>query len=179
MTRIPTAELLALKEQMTPGPWKWWTSNSWRRLSSVTQEGGVICPYVCRDGHPDLSVSIADAKIIEITPDLITEVLALRALLEQAEAALDDVEETLRLVEHPAFPDPQHHQEVKTLGMRIGFGALMTTASAGWRETLETDGYPVGGEFVSGPCHGTVISSLSRLRTTLAALRQNREASHG
>ena len=59
----------------TPGPWRWWTSNSWRRLSSDhrnhPQDGGVLCPTVSRsDGHPDLIVSDADMALIAAAPDL-------------------------------------------------------------------------------------------------------------
>lgn len=37
----------------TPGPWKWWTSNSFLRLSSQAtgKDGGVIDFYVMKDGH--------------------------------------------------------------------------------------------------------------------------------
>lgn len=36
----------------TPGPWKWWTSNSFLRLSSQAtgKDGGVIDSYVMKDG---------------------------------------------------------------------------------------------------------------------------------
>jgi len=90
-----------------------------------------------------------------------------KARIERLQAALREAEETLRLVEHPAFPDPAHHQAVKALGLRIGFGALMSTASAAWRETLEADGYTSGGEYVAGPCFGTVASCLAKIRAAL------------
>jgi hypothetical protein len=83
-------------------------------------------------------------------------------------AALTECEEVLRLSEHPAFPDPLYHEEVKALGRRIGFGALMTTASAGWREVLAEHGYPAGGEFVAGPCFATLQSTLAQVRAALA-----------
>ena len=54
--------------KVTPGPWRWWTSCSWRRLSSVAtgKEGDVACPYVSKtDGHPDLNISEADMQFIE------------------------------------------------------------------------------------------------------------------
>ena len=57
----------------TPGPWEWWTSNSWRRL--VHQIGGtqipVLTPYVCRDGHPDLQCSAGNMALIASAPDLL------------------------------------------------------------------------------------------------------------
>lgn len=57
----------------TKGPWKWWTSNSFRRLSGPDgKDGGVLCPTVSRsDGHPDLIVSKADMALIESAPDLL------------------------------------------------------------------------------------------------------------
>lgn len=68
----------------TPGPWKWRTSNSWRRLSSEhrdhPREGAVLCPVVARDGHPDLSVSESDMALIAAAPDLLE---ALKAMVEQ------------------------------------------------------------------------------------------------
>jgi len=63
--------------KFTPGPWQWWTSNSWRRLTAHNlpgrgygQEGDVLCPIVARDGHPDLVVKMADATLIAAAPDL-------------------------------------------------------------------------------------------------------------
>lgn len=93
------------------------------------------------------------------------------ALLLEAEKALEEAEETLGLVEHKAFPDPAHHETVKALGRRIGFGALMSTAEAGWREVLQESGVPSGGEFVSGPCRVTVDTCLAKIRSTLSKIR--------
>ncbi|WP_028732126.1 hypothetical protein [Rhizobium leguminosarum] len=95
---------------------------------------------------------------------------------ERLREALTEAEETLRLVEHPAFPDPEYHQQVKDLGNRIGFGALMSTASAAWREILAEKGYPIGGEFVAGPCHGTVVDTLAKIRAALSQHRKRSEA---
>ena len=92
---------------------------------------------------------------------------ATKAKLEAAENALSEAEDTLRLAERPAFPDPDYHEHVKKLGMAIGFGALMTTASAGWREFLLAKGMPTGGEFVAGPSHATVVSTLKKVRAVL------------
>lgn len=116
-------------------------------------------------------------------PDLVTALRALRAEVERqsvtisditrerddAREALVDAEEVLSLVEHPAHPDPWYHAEVKALGQRIGFGALMTTASAGWREIAAANGDPTSGVFVAGPCIGTVQGTLRRIRSALTA----------
>lgn len=66
---IPTpeqiAELRALSAAATPGPWIWWTSNSFRRLGTPDRDGCVLYGYVQRsDGHPDVQVSEADAALI-------------------------------------------------------------------------------------------------------------------
>lgn len=57
----------------TPGPWKWWTSNSWKRLKREAAgiSTTVLEPYVCRDGHPDCTVSEADMHLIAAAPDLL------------------------------------------------------------------------------------------------------------
>lgn len=86
--------------------------------------------------------------------------------------ALMDAEEVLSLVERPAFPDPLYHEEVKRLGLRIGFGALMSTASAGWAEASAAEGYPTSGAFVAGPCIGTVHATLKRIRAALSLAPQ-------
>lgn len=81
--------------------------------------------------------------------------------------ALVDAEETLALMEAPSREDPQYGAEVRALGNRIGFGALMSSASASWSRMLEASGVPGGGAFVSGPCHGTVLNTLRRVREAL------------
>lgn len=58
----------------TPGPWAWWTSNSWRRLYATGpqhQNVSVLSPVVCRDGHPDLVVSESDMALIVAAPELL------------------------------------------------------------------------------------------------------------
>ena len=61
-----------MDREWTKGPWKWWTSNSWRRLKrddrGVTQN--VLEPCVCRDGHPDCIISDDDMALIAASPDL-------------------------------------------------------------------------------------------------------------
>lgn len=59
--------------EYTPGPWKWWTSNSFLRLSSKAtgKDGGVIDSYVMSDGHSSLSVTYADMALIAAAPELL------------------------------------------------------------------------------------------------------------
>lgn len=66
-----------MKEKFTPGPWQWWTSNSWLRLTAhnlpggqYKQEGDVICPVVATDGHPNLIVTQANANLVAAAPEL-------------------------------------------------------------------------------------------------------------
>lgn len=67
----------------TPGPWQWWTSNSFLRLSSQAtgKDGGVIDSYVMRDGHPSLRVSKQDMALIAAAPDLLE---ALQNIVKEA-----------------------------------------------------------------------------------------------
>jgi len=69
----------------TPGPWKWWTSNSWRRLKrddlGITQN--VLEPYVARDGHPDLTVNEADMALIAAAPLMYEALLAADGHLQE------------------------------------------------------------------------------------------------
>ncbi len=51
----------------------------------------------------------------------------------------------------------QHKQLVRQLGEAIGYGNLMSLASDGWREALERDGFPSGGEFSLGPCVAMLV----------------------
>jgi hypothetical protein len=81
--------------------------------------------------------------------------------------ALQECIDVLALVEHPRREDPQYGVEVAALGDRIGYGALMSSASASWRKRLKEDGYPVGGEFVAGPCQATVTRALRMAREAL------------
>jgi hypothetical protein len=70
----------------TPGRWKWWTSNSWRRLRSDVGRGqtiDVLHPWVCHDGQPDIIVSPADMALIEAAPDMLMSLLGLQVIAEQ------------------------------------------------------------------------------------------------
>lgn len=57
----------------TPGPWKWFTSNSHMRLSSLTtgRDGDVVGAYKAADGMAVVSVKKADADLIEAAPELL------------------------------------------------------------------------------------------------------------
>ncbi|HGU9880505.1 TPA: hypothetical protein ACNJ4A_000505 [Citrobacter freundii] len=61
------------EKSYTPGPWEWWTSNSFLRLSSRStgKDGGVIDSTVMRDGHPTLLVKKEDMPLIAAAPELL------------------------------------------------------------------------------------------------------------
>lgn len=77
-----------------------------------------------------------------------------------ATGALNDCIELLSSMAEPARPDPRFHDVIHALGMRIGFGVLMHGASFAWREHLRISGFPVGGEFVVGPCRASIETVL-------------------
>ena len=104
----------------------------------------------------------------EYAEELGRQIDELEAENERLREALEECVQTLAMAEHPARVDPQHGAEVAALGDRIGFGALMYSASASWRAALEKDGL-AGMEFVSSPCRISVVSALKKARTTLAA----------
>jgi NTP pyrophosphatase (non-canonical NTP hydrolase) len=89
--------------------------------------------------------------------------------VEELEAALAELVDTLEPVEGVPLKDPAYGDEVRALGARIGFGALMATASYEWRAWLAENGYPLGGEFVSGPCRSVLESDLRAARAALDA----------
>lgn len=83
--------ILAKARAASPGPWKWWTSNSNRRLTGADgRDGGVLCAIVnFRDGVPDVHCSEVDrARIAACSPDV---VIALVDRLQRAESARDAV----------------------------------------------------------------------------------------
>lgn len=63
----------------TPGPWEWWTSNSFLRLSSRStgKDGDVIDSFMMSDGHTSLSVKHEDMALISAAPEMFA---ALRSL---------------------------------------------------------------------------------------------------
>ncbi len=107
------------------------------------------------------------------SPDLLTEVTRLRAVNAELVEALTEAESVFALAEQPRGKDRDHGPEVTEIGRRIGFGALMTSAQASWREYATERGH-AGSEFVAGPCYSTVLSTLNMIR---AALRAAEEAS--
>lgn len=94
-------------------------------------------------------------------------IAALKARVDELTAALQECVDVFGLAEQPAFVDPDYGDEVAALGNRIGYGALMSSASASWRERLKEEDCPTGGEFVAGPCFATVARTLKIARDAL------------
>ena len=117
--------------------------------------------YITAHDSPDI------VKLCNYALTLAEQVLRLR------EAAQESVS-VFELVENPSIIDPDHWQEIKALGDRIGYGALMSSASRSWREAIRPRALE-GGEFVAGPCHATVVSTLKQLRAALAQAQKGGE----
>lgn len=87
---------------------------------------------------------------------------------ERLRAALRDAREVLAYAAQvpPLHPDNHVVEEIGDLGKRIGFGALMNSASAQWAALLcDTGGE--GGEFVCSPCRGTAQAVIANIDATL------------
>ena len=81
----------------TPGPWSWWTSCSFRRLSA-TNAGDVLHAVIQRgDGHPDIHFPNGgcdgpDARLIAAAPELLDGLKFLyRAYVNTLEAGRDRI----------------------------------------------------------------------------------------
>lgn len=106
------------ESKWTPGPWEWWTSNSWRRLSSRarghTQDGGVLCPITQRDGHPDVRCSDANKALIAAAPLLV-------------EALIEMVYETTHLSREEE--DGSHWCKISKAALTQARGALVAAGA--------------------------------------------------
>lgn len=84
---MKTQQLKILAQQATPWPWKWFTSNSHNRLSSVAsgKDGDVISAFKAADGVACVSISQDNMAFIEAAhPGAVIE------LIERLEAADKD-----------------------------------------------------------------------------------------
>lgn len=129
-------EAKARADRATPGPWKWWTSCSFRRLTQErrgAKEGGVMYAFRCSDGVSDIQISEADMAFTEASrtdvPALADAVLALVEMvrvLERniSEAAIDAAAEHVRVV---AFLE---HQAGLRVDDKSAWAALLGAAFA-------------------------------------------------
>jgi hypothetical protein len=88
----------------TPGPWTWWTSCSFRRLSA-RGDGDVLCAVTQSDGHPDVFLKNGgwegpDGLLIAAAPDLFSECERLRAELTARRARDAEVAELVAALRH-------------------------------------------------------------------------------
>lgn len=102
-------------------------------------------------------------------PDGLYELCRRADLVEPLVEALRVAIDTLALTEREKIEDPRYGEYIRSIGDKIGYGALMCGAQAEWRKRLREDGDPVGGEFVAGPCYVTVLDTLKTLRAALQA----------
>ncbi|MCS3605285.1 hypothetical protein [Erwinia rhapontici] len=92
---MKTQQLKELAQRATPWPWKWFTSNSHNRLSSVPsgKDGDVISAFKAVDGVACLSVSRADMAFIEAAhPGAVIELITSNEILSH------EFEETKQLL---------------------------------------------------------------------------------
>ena len=113
-----------------------------------------------------------NAKVVSAINTLETQLATVTTQRDELLRAAKEAEEVLALMERPSSEDPSYAAEVRALGERIGFGALMASASASWREQLKETGI-VGSEYCSGPCHDTVLVTLCAVRAAIAATSQD------
>lgn len=78
--RLTDAELERLATvcaDASPGPWEWWTSCSFRRLTGADgKDGGVLRAVVYRDGQPGVEVREEDAALIVAAREHLHRLLA-------------------------------------------------------------------------------------------------------
>lgn len=61
-----------MRVKPTPGPWKWWTSNSFLRLTGRDgQDGGVLHASVGSSGCATVTVREGDRALIAAAPELL------------------------------------------------------------------------------------------------------------
>ena len=85
----------------TPGPWTWWTSNSWRRLKHDNRGRtvNVLEPFVCHDGQPDCIVSGEDMALIAAAPDLLAALKGVVAVADRRTNEFDAARDAIAKAE--------------------------------------------------------------------------------
>lgn len=89
---------------------------------------------------------------------------------ERIAELLGEIRTDLEMAAKVSLADPGILVELRALCERAGYGNVMSSASALWRERL---GDLAGGEFVSGPCRTTVENTIARIDTALANKEQS------
>lgn len=109
-----TASARPQAAQHTPGPWRLWTSNSYRRISSdaTGYDGDVLHATVHSDGQPDLQFPNGgfegpDARLIVSAPELLRLLEELSNRVYGSGYGEPDEELRLRIVK-ATQPSPSH-----------------------------------------------------------------------
>ncbi len=84
--------------KITPGPWSWWTSNSFMRLTGADgKDGGVLSASADGFRFATITVSKADARLIAAAPELLAALWALfndyKALADSGDAGFWKLED--------------------------------------------------------------------------------------
>ena len=118
-----------------------------------------------------LNINAPGEDAVENWGEVVRVMARMRGDLTAARALLREVDEVWSRCVARDFPAVED-AEVRALGERIGFGALMDAAEKEWRASLAAR-YPlcVGGEFVHGPCRATVDSLRARIEALLGGER--------
>lgn len=90
----------------------------------------------------------------------------LRKEVEKLREALIEAEYVLALCTTRTFDAPED-AEVREIGLRIGFGALIQAASKEWAAHLSRNGEPSGGQHTGGPCEATIKGTLATIAAAL------------
>ncbi|MCT9017129.1 hypothetical protein N6G05_26620 [Cupriavidus gilardii] len=99
MGELNLDELGRLAKAATPGPWEWWTSNSFLRLSgSDGRDGGVLYACNIRNEYATVVVSEADRRFIAEARTALPALIARIRELEQENAALRTIAERYRFL---------------------------------------------------------------------------------
>lgn len=86
---------------------------------------------------------------------------------QKLEEALKEFMEITEPASRLRLPDPDYGSEVKALGDRIGYGAMMASAQALWRQSLSAFGHE-GGEHTHGPAYAVLMSARAMAEEALS-----------
>lgn len=89
--------------------------------------------------------------------------------VERVKEALVEAREALSLAADVPLADPYILTDLRALCDRVGYGNVMSSASALWREKL---GELKGGEFCAGPCRATAEAAIELIDQALSLLPQ-------
>jgi hypothetical protein len=94
------ARLADRLRKATPLPWRWWTSNSFRRLTGESdprnrRDGSVLNPAVASDGHPDCDISAEDMALIEDAVNALPQLVHLATQVSRLRQWVQDLQSGL------------------------------------------------------------------------------------